>query len=112
MTDAAGVGSASEQPARERSGFSAERTDEHGAYLILYALLAVVFFTFAAIVLDIAALRNGRRADRTTADLAATAGATELSVTDASSVAGACDAAWGYVLANRTEAPGTITAPD
>jgi hypothetical protein len=63
-------------------------------------------------VLDLAALRNGRRADRTAADLAATGGVVELDANDASSVAGACDAAWGYVLANRTEAPGAITAPD
>jgi hypothetical protein len=85
---------------------------EDGAYLILYALLAVALFTMAAIVLDLAALRSGRRADRTAADLAATAGVVELDANDASSVAGACRAAWGYVLANRTEAPGAITAPD
>src|SRR5688500_13232007 len=44
--NAAGVGSASEQPARERSGFSAKRTEE-GAYIVMYALLAVAFFTMA-----------------------------------------------------------------
>jgi hypothetical protein len=86
--------------------------DEEGAYLVLYALLAVVFCIMAAIVLDLAALRSGRRADRTAADLAATAGAVELDVTEPASFSGACDAAWGYVLANRTEAQGTITPPD
>lgn len=86
---------------------------EDGAYLVLYALLAVALFTMAAVVLDIAALRQGRRADRTAADLAVTAGVTELEVTDPSSVAGACEAAWGYVLANRTESGGASpTAPD
>ena len=86
--------------------------DEAGAYLVLYALLGVAFFTMAAIVLDIAALRQGRRADRTAADLAATAGVVELDANDPPSFSGACEAAWGYVLANRTEAPGTITPPD
>jgi hypothetical protein len=84
---------------------------EAGAYLILYALLAVVFFTVAAIVLDIAALRQGRRADRTAADLAVTAGVTEIDTTDPSTFARACEAAWGYVLANKTEAGGAISAP-
>ena len=89
------------------------RRSEDGAYLVLYALLGVAFFTMAAVVLDIAALRQGRRADRTAADLAVTAGVTELEVTDPSSFAGACEAAWGYVLANRTESGGaTPTPPD
>ena len=94
------------------TGAGAERDHEEGAYLVVYALLAVAFFTMAAIVLDIAALRQGRRADRTAADLAATAGVTELEVNDPTSYAGACEAAWGYVLANRTEAGGTTSAPD
>ena len=86
--------------------------DEDGAYLVMYALLAVAFFTMAAVVLDIAALRQGRRADRTAADLAVTAGVTELVSNDPFSFAGTCEAAWGYVLANRTQAAGTISAPD
>lgn len=89
----------------------AERDRELGAYLVLYALLGVVFFTMAAIVLDIAALRQGRRADRAAADLGATAGVAELDRNDPSSFARACEHAWGYVLANRTEAAGAITAP-
>lgn len=87
-------------------------SSEYGAYLVMYALLGVAFFTMAAIVLDIAALRQGRRADRTAADLAVTAGVTELSVNDPTSFAGACEAAWGYVLANRTEDSGAVTPPD
>ena len=87
------------------------RRDETGAYLVLYALLAVVFFTVAAIVLDIAALRQGRRADRAAADLSATAAVAELDAADPASFARACEDAWGYVLANRTEASGTITPP-
>lgn len=88
------------------------RRDEAGAYLVLYALLAVAFFTMAAVVLDIAALRQGRRADRTMADLAATAAVTALDVRTPATFARACADAWGYVLANRNEAAGAVTAPD
>jgi hypothetical protein len=80
--------------------------------LVIYALLAVAFFTMAAVVLDIAALRQGRRADRTAADLAVTAGVTELVVEDPSTFMDACEAAWGYALANRTEGSGAMAAPD
>ncbi len=86
--------------------------DDEGAYLILYALLAVVLFTMAALVLDIAALRQGRRIDRNSVDLAATAGMVDLDPGDPTSFAAACRAAWGYVLANRSEAPGAVSPPD
>src|SRR5688572_11994544 len=66
----------------------------------------------AALVLDIAALRHGRRADRAAADLAVTAGVAELDAGEPSSFAAACEATWGYLLANRTEAPGAVTPPD
>lgn len=86
--------------------------DEEGAYLVLYALLAVVLFTMAALVLDVAALRQGRRIDRSSVDLAVTAGMVELDPGDPTSFATACRAAWGYVLANRSEAPGAVAPPD
>ncbi|MBW3615386.1 MAG: hypothetical protein KY439_08780 [Actinobacteria bacterium] len=91
---------------------AAANDTEQGAYLVLYALLAVVLFTMAALVLDIAALRQGRRIDRTAVDLAATAGMVELDPGDATSYAAACRAAWGYVVANRSEAPGAAAPPD
>ncbi len=84
--------------------------DESGAYLILYALLGVGFVTMAAIVLDLSSLRQGRGADRAAADLAVTAGVAELDAGDPQTFAGACEAAWGYALANRTTA-GATTAP-
>jgi hypothetical protein len=88
------------------------RRDDVGAYLVLYALLGVAFFTMAGIVLDIAAFRQGRRSDRAAADLAATAGAGSIDVDDGGSYAAACDMAWGYILANRSESGGTISPPD
>lgn len=84
---------------------------ESGAYLVLYALLGVAFATMAAVVLDIAALRQGRRVDRTTADLAATAGVAELHDAVPTAAQAACATAWGYILANRNGEAGSITAP-
>lgn len=82
-----------------------------GAYLVIYALLAVALFTLAALVLDVAAHRELRRSDRAAADLAATAGATDLVPSDSSTFASACRSAWGYLVANRrTEGP--VSAPD
>jgi len=80
--------------------------------MVLYALLAVALFTMAAVVLDLAALRQGRRSDRAVADLAVTAGATELDPTNASTYAPTCQIVWDYVLENREEAGGAITPPD
>jgi hypothetical protein len=85
---------------------------ETGAYLILYALLGVAMFTLAAVVLDLAALRQGRSADRHATDLAAAAGAAEIDGNDPSSYAQACEAAWGYLLANRNGSVGGVTPPD
>lgn len=85
--------------------------DDTGAYLILYAMLVTTLFTVAAIVLDLAALRQGRRADRTTADLAASAGASAIDGAESVTFGQACERSWGYVLANRTEADGPIAPP-
>ena len=82
-----------------------------GAYMVLYALLAVAIFAVAAVVLDLAALRQGRRADRAAADLAATAAAGVLEVTDPATYSAACQAAWDYVVLNRDDADGTAAPP-
>lgn len=87
------------------------RDPESGAYLILYVLLATAFFALAAMVLDITALREDRAADRLAADLAVTAGAAELSTTDAVQIVAACQTAWEYFLVNRDDAT-VDAAPD
>ena len=84
---------------------------DDGAYLVLYALLAIVLFTMAAIVLDLAALRQGRRADRSAADLAAAAGATTIDPADPTSYAAACSTAWDYLVLNREGGGGAPSAP-
>jgi hypothetical protein len=92
--------------------FVRTRRDDAGAYMVLYALLGVAIFAVVALVLDIAALRQGRRADRAAADLAATAGAAVVDPLDPSSFAPACQAAWDYVVLNRDDADGAVTPPD
>lgn len=87
------------------------RPDEAGAYLVLYAVLAVVLFTVAALVLDITALRQDRKTSRFASDAAAAAGAASLDTTAFGAV-NACDQAWGYFIANRPDADGTVTPPD
>ncbi|HVM08421.1 MAG TPA: hypothetical protein VM345_08170 [Acidimicrobiales bacterium] len=86
--------------------------DDAGAYLVVYALLAVGIFAAVALVLDIAALRHGRRADRAATDLAVTAAASVLDPIDPPSAAPACQAAWDYVVLNRDDAEGAVSPPD
>ncbi|HEX4979069.1 MAG TPA: hypothetical protein VFV35_03290 [Acidimicrobiales bacterium] len=88
------------------------RRGDDGAYLVLYSLLAVGLFAAVALVLDIAALRQGRRSDRAAADFAAAAGASTLDPVAPSSYAEACEAAWDYVVLNRDAAGGAVSPPD
>lgn len=83
---------------------------EEGAYLVLYALVTVAVFAMAALVLDLAAIRQDRRAARLSADLAATAGAADMEVLDPLAAVSACQAAWDYVVANTRGL--TASAPD
>ncbi len=87
------------------------REGEEGAYLVLYAVLSVVFFAVAALVLDITSLRQDRRSNRLTADAAAAAGAAQL---DESGALGeqACSQAWSYFFANRADSQGDVTPAD
>ena len=52
--------------------------EDVGAYAILYALLVVLMVGLAALVIDIASMRETRRQDRASADAAALAGASVL----------------------------------
>lgn len=94
------------------SGAAARRGQgEQGAYLVLYALLAVSVFTMAALVLDMTSLRQDKRAAGMAADLAVTAGAVLLDPASPSSVASACEQAWAYFRANTSDDTGTLVAP-
>ena len=83
---------------------------EDGAYIVLYALMTVAVFAIAALILDLAAIRQDRRAARLSADLAATAGAADMEVLVAGSAVDACRAAWAYLAANTRDL--TAAAPD
>lgn len=83
---------------------------EDGAYLILYALLTVAVFGMAALILDLAAIRQDRRAGRLSVDLAATAGAADMELLDPNAGVAACQAAWAYLVANTRGL--TATAPN
>lgn len=73
---------------------------EEGAILVLFAVLIFVFCAMVAVVIDLGALRDDSRGDRTIADFAATAGAAELDASFGGSQYRACQSAWGYFAAN------------
>lgn len=85
------------RPAR---GLSQRAGGDVGAYAILYALLVVVFIGFAAIVVDIGAVRQDRRLNRASADSAVIAAASQLSQVTGVNPRAACDKAWDYLLNN------------
>ena len=75
--------------------------NEDGVYLVLYAVLIVALLLMVAIVIDLGAVREDRRLNRSTADAAATAGAIDL----LTSPELACTTAWNYALENLHLAP-------
>ena len=70
---------------------------EDGAFIVIWALLLVGLMAMLAIVLDLSALRQDRRANRSVADAAATAGAFALGT---GTPLAACDQTWTYVATN------------
>jgi len=75
------------------------RRDERGSFLPLFALLLVALLTMVAVAVDLSALHTDRRADKLTADVAATAGAAFLDGTPAGRYK-ACVTAWDYAARN------------
>ena len=75
--------------------------EESGVYAILYALLVVVVLGVAAIVVDLALMREGRASTRSAADSAAVAAASALNPIDPSKADPnkACLTAWKYLRA-------------
>src|SRR5688572_5753890 len=92
-------------PSSRRTRFRGER----GSVIVMMALLMSSLLGMGAIVLDLATLRQDRVKDRATADLIATAAATNKANPN-STMATACTTAWEYFLAN-TSNPGTVTQP-
>lgn len=74
---------------------------DSGAYAILYALLMLAMLGMAALVVDLAALRQNRRATRSASDAAAIAGARELDIVGGTAnPREACEQAWSYLATN------------
>ena len=82
---------------RERVG---RQGADAGAYAILYAALVVVMIGIAAMVVDIAALRQDRRDNRAAADSAVMGGAEFLNPLKTIQPQKACNRAWDYLEAN------------
>jgi hypothetical protein len=74
--------------------------EENGAYAILYAALVVIMIGIAAMVVDIAGVREDRRENRAAADSAATGAAEFLNPLKTIQPKKACDRAWDYLVAN------------
>ncbi len=85
---------------------------EDGAVLLFFALVLLVLLGISAIAVDLAALRQDRRADRLASDIAATAGTASLDPFAGGSAQKACETAWAYVLENLRDEGTTIAPPD
>ena len=83
--------------------------EERGAVLVLVVLLMVSLLGMAAVVLDLATLRQDRAKDRSTADVVAAAAATNLAAPGSTMVT-ACTDGWDYFRTNTSDA-GTVTQP-
>ena len=81
--------------------------DERGAFAILFALLTVVIFTFAAIAVDLSSQTAYARDNRTRADFAAMAAGSKLP----SDPLGACNEAWKFIKANTPDLPARAVSP-
>src|SRR5712692_10090296 len=88
--------------------------DEHGAFIVLWALLLVAIMTMVAIVIDLGQLRATVRADQSAADLAALAAGPQLGDAVAGvggrTIAGACADAFTYLKINTPDLPAAASA--
>ena len=84
------------------------RRDERGAFLIIWALLAIALFAMVAIVVDLGQLRDARRDNQSIADLAALAAGQNLGNARPQQ---ACQDAWSYLLSNARDMPTGVTSP-
>lgn len=87
---------------------------ERGTILVIYAMAMMGVLAMAALVLDLATLRQDRASDRAAADAAALAGVKRLSEKPEPGVhvgVSACREAWAYFLRNRPDATPVVTAP-
>jgi hypothetical protein len=90
------------------------RREEHGAFLVLWALLLVAMLTMVGIVIDLGQLRARVRAEQSAADLAALAAGPQLGDAVAGvggrTVAGACADAFTNLKTNTPDLPAAASA--
>ena len=82
--------------------------DERGAFLIIWALLAIALFAMVAIVVDLGQLRTARRDNQSTADLAALAAGLNLGN---GLPRQACADVWSYLESNVSDLPASASSP-
>jgi hypothetical protein len=85
--------------------------DERGVIAVVIALFLTVLIGMAALVVDLAVLRQDRAADRQAADFVATAAATALARTGGTAEK-ACQDGWAYFLANVPDSSASVSAPN
>jgi hypothetical protein len=78
------------------------RRDERGAFIVVWALLAVALLAMVAIVVDLGQLRSTRRDNQSIADLAALAAGLNLGNGLPQQ---ACNDVWSYLKSNATGLP-------
>ena len=82
--------------------------DDLGAFAVLYAIVVVAIVMTVAVVVDLSAMREDRRAEKLAADAAATAGAIKLNaLAGTANPNAACQEAWKYLKLNL---PGATSA--
>ena len=84
---------------------------EDGVYVVLFAISVLTVMAMAALAVDLSSLRADRRTERLTADLAATAGAIELSPQLGRGPVVACQTAWQVFLQNAPGSGSSVSAP-
>ena len=84
-----------------------KRGGERGSVIVMVSLLMTSLIGMGAIVLDLATLRQDRTKDRATADLIASAAATNKANPNMTMIT-ACTTAWEYFLENTRDS-GTVT---
>lgn len=87
---------------------------DRGAILVVFGIALIGMLAMAGLVVDVAALRHDRAADRAAADAAALAGVATLNQDPLSGVPTgrtACEAVWSYFITNRADATPVVTTP-
>src|SRR5436190_7526636 len=93
-----------------RTQWKLRQDDERGTVLVITALFLVICVGMAAVVVDLAQLREDRARQRKSADLVAAAAATSLAA-PSGTMNGACTDAWNYFLDNNSDHGTVTTAP-